>query len=260
LLRDAAQGTPTRADAFLRLGELLEAQGKRDAALAAFEKARAADGDDPDAAFAVGRASAPSAAAAAALEAAVAGRPTFGAAWSRLGDVRLALGKTQEAEQAALLAIKLDAKQAEWHVVLARVYAAERRFEDALTEAHAALTLVSNMAAAKLVEADVLAEKGDIDEALESYQAAFGLARTDPAPLVHAARACFVRGRNTSARGFAERATQLFPKWAPGWAILGDALAKDKDAAGARQAYATSLAGEGPIDRQDVERKLGQIK
>jgi tetratricopeptide (TPR) repeat protein len=256
----AAQRSPDRPEAFLRRGELLEAQGKREAALDAFGKARAADPDDPDAAYAVGRTLPPNATAAASLEAAVAGRPTFGAAWARLADVRLALGKTQEAEQAAMLAIKLDAKQAEWHAVLARVYAAEKRYDDALNEAHAALALVSNMAAAKLIEADVLAEKGEIDAALEGYQAAFGLARSDPSPLVHAARSCFVRGRNTSARGFAEHATQLFPKWGPGWEVLGDVLVKDKEIAAARQAYTTALGAEGAFDRKDVERKLSLLK
>jgi tetratricopeptide (TPR) repeat protein len=259
-LVSASQRSPDRSEAFLRRGELLEAQGKREAALEAFGKARAADPDDPDAACALGRTLPPNLAAATALEAAVAGRPSFGAAWSRLGDVRLALGKTQEAEQAALTAVKLDAKQADWHAVLARVYAAEKRYDDALDEAHAALALVSNMAAAKLIEADVLAEKGEIDAALEGYQAAFGLARSDPSPLVHAARSCLARGRNTSARGFAEHATQLFPKWGPGWEVLGDVLVKDKEVAAARQAYTTALGADGPFDRKDVERKLGLLK
>jgi tetratricopeptide (TPR) repeat protein len=256
----ATERSPDRPEAFLRWGELLEAQGKRDAALKAFGKARAADADDPDAAYALGRMLPPNTEAVIALEAAVAGRPSFGAAWSRLADVRLALGKTQEAEQAALSAVKLDAKQAEWHAVLARVYAAEKRYDDALNEAHAALSLVSNMATAKLIEADVLAEKGEIDAALEGYQAAFGLARSDPSPLVHAARSCLVRGRNTSARGFAEHATQLFPKWGPGWEVLGDVLAKEKEIDASRQAYKTALGAEGPFDRKDVERKLSLLK
>jgi len=260
VLAEAAARAPERSEAYLRRGEILDAQGKHEAALEAFIKARAADTDDPDAAFELGRALPLNQAAAPLLLSAVAGRPSFGAAWARLAEVHLALGKTQDAEQAARTAIKLDAKQAEWHAILARVYAAEKRYDDALTAAHAALALVSNMAAAKLIEADVLAEKGEIDAALEGYQAAFGLARSDPNPLVHAARSCFVRGRNTSARGFAEHSTQLFPKWGPGWEILGDVLVREKEIPAARQAYTTALGAEGLVDRIDVERKIGLLK
>ena len=103
--------------------------------------------------------------------------PGFGAAWAELADVELALGQLGEAEKAANEAVRLDAKQAEWHGLLARIYAGQKRSDDALREAEAALEIVGNLASAKLVEADVLAERGEIDPALEAYQVAFGFAR-----------------------------------------------------------------------------------
>jgi tetratricopeptide (TPR) repeat protein len=174
--------------------------------------------------------------------------------------VRLALGQLAEAEKAASQALATDGKQADWHALMARVYAAEKRSDDALSEAKAALALVGNLAPAKLVEADVLAEKGELDLALETYQTAFGYSRTDPTALVHAASACLASGRDTSAKGFADRATQLFPKWGPGWVVLGDVLVRWKDKPGARQAYQTALSAEGPVDAALVQKKLAALK
>ena len=45
---------------------------------------------------------------------------------AKLAEVRLALGKLADAEKAATMAVSLDSKQADAHVMLARVYAAER--------------------------------------------------------------------------------------------------------------------------------------
>lgn len=258
-LREAIAKDDARPEAHLALAAVLEEAAGRDAALAEYEKAHAVAPDDPDAAFALGRALAPGAEAAGALAAAVAARPGFAEAWARLAEVRLAT-KQGDAEAAARKAIELDAKQVESHAVLARVYLAERKWDDAIGEAHAALGIVVNHAGAKLAEADALAGKGDIDLAIEQYQNAFGLARTDATPLVHAAVACLAAGRDTTAKGFADRATQLFPKWGPGWEALGDVLLAAKDAAGARHAYETALAGDGPVDRDAVKRKLAGAK
>jgi cytochrome c-type biogenesis protein CcmH/NrfG len=258
-LREAIGNEPKRLEARLQLGELYLAQSKPELALEAFQAARSVDADDPDAAFAVGRSLGTTDAAGAALEAAVAARPSFGAAWARLAEVRLAEGRVPDAEKAARTALKLDPKQADWHVGLARVYEKQNRNPEALAEARAALKLVGNSAAAKLVEADIFAAQGDIDLALESYQASFGLDRSNPAPLVHAANACLTAARETSARAFADRATQLFPQHGPGWVALGDVLVKGQERAQARQAYETALARES-VDRDEVRRKLGALR
>ena len=73
------------------------------------------------------------------------------------------MGNLADAEKAATMAVSLDSKQADAHVMLARVYAAERRSDDAVSEARAALAIVANLASAKLNAADALAQKGDLD-------------------------------------------------------------------------------------------------
>jgi tetratricopeptide (TPR) repeat protein len=258
-LREAISAEPKRIEARLELGELYLAQKKPEQALDAFQAARSADADDPDAAFAVGRSLGLTDAAAAALEAAVAARPSFGAAWARLAEVRLAQGRIPDAEKAAKTALKLDPKQADWHIGMARVYEKQKRNSEALAETRAALKIVGNSAAAKLVEADIFATQGDIDLSLESYQASFGLDRSNPAPLVHAANACLVAGRETSARAFADRATQAFPQFGPGWVALGDVLVKSNERAQAQKAYETALARES-VDKDEVRRKLGALR
>jgi len=249
---------PKRLEGRLLLGDLYAAQGKREQALEAYKAARATDPDDPDAAYAVGNLVASPAEAAEALEAAVAGRPSFGAAWARLAEIRVAQGRLAEAEKASLTAIKLDPKQADWHVGLARIYQSQKRIKEGLNEARAALKIVGNSAAAKLVEADLLAEQGELDPALEAYQAAFGLDRMNPRPLVHASGACLAAGRETSAKAFAERATQQFPKFGPGWVALGDVHAKGKEPTDARKAYETALGREG-TDAEEVRRKIAAL-
>ena len=75
---------------------------------------------------------------------------------------------------------------------------------------------MANSAAATMLVADGQAKKGELDLALEAYQAAWGLDHGDPTPLVHASEACHTGGRDTSARAFGIKATQEFPKWGPG--------------------------------------------
>ncbi len=66
-------------------------------------------------------------------------------------------------------------------------------------------------------------------------------------------------GRDTSARAFGAKAAQEFPKWGPAWAALGDALAAQGEKPSARDAYQKALAGEGPVDKAAVQRKLDAL-
>ncbi len=61
------------------------------------------------------------------------------------------------------------------HVAAGHVALAEGRVDDAIKEGEAANKLMPNVAAAKLLVADGWAKKGEIDLALEAYQAAFSL-------------------------------------------------------------------------------------
>jgi tetratricopeptide (TPR) repeat protein len=173
--------------------------------------------------------------------------------------VLLELGKADEAEKLLKRAVALGPKEADWRASMARVLLAKGNPDAALKEADAALKIVANHGPAKLVEADALAKRGDIDLAIVSYEKAFGLMRTDPKPLVHAARATLDGGRPTTARAFAERATQNFPSWGPAWEVLGDIAVQSNDKKTAKRAYGKALTAKGPIDKAKIKAKLAKL-
>jgi tetratricopeptide (TPR) repeat protein len=156
--------------------------------------------------------------------------------------------------------VRNDPKSAEPHVLLGKVALAEGHPDDAIKQGEAGLKILANSAPAKLLVADANAKKGEIDRALEAYQAAWGLDHGDPAPLVHASEACHQAGRDTSARAFGAKATQEFPEWGPAWAALGDALVAQGEKRGARDAYAKALSVNGPVDRDALQRKLATLR
>src|SRR5207244_12650108 len=129
---------------------------------------------------------------------------------------------------------------------------------EATKEGETASKLMPKAAAAKLLVADGWAKKGEIDLAIEAYQAAFGLDHSDPTPLVNAAEACVAAGRPTSAKAFARRAVQDFPNHGLAWVALGDALALDKDPKGARTAYETAKKSK-DADTTSIDKKLGTL-
>jgi len=259
-LRAAASSTDGRPEAHLSLGVFLLAQGKRDAGIAELKKARAADASDPVIAFQLGEALGATKEGRDAFAAAAKIRPTFAAAHAGLARAALGLGDLPAAEASAIEAVKQDPKLFAAHVALGTVRVAQARWDDAMKEGEAAKKLIPNSASGELIVADAHAGKGDIDLAVESYQKAFGLDRTDPTPLVRAAHGCTAAGRYTTAKGFADRVTSDFPKWGPGWVELGDLAAKQGDKAKARSAYETALKGEGPVDKAAVQKKLAALK
>lgn len=260
VLREAAQAQPGRVQAWLALGRLHRTMGRREAALQAFEKAHGADGDDPVAAHALASLLDADARAVGVLEAAIRSRPSFGPAHARLAEVLAEMGQLERAEQEARLALRAPPVDTDWHAILAEVLVARGQHDAALSAAAQALAKVPNHARAKLAQADALAAKGDIDLAIEAYQAAFSNGRTQPTALVRGARACLQHNRETTARGFADRAVQLFPKWGPAWAVAGDIAAKAGETDRAREAYRKALAGEGPVDRARVQEALGALR
>jgi tetratricopeptide (TPR) repeat protein len=146
-------------------------------------------------------------------------------------------------------------------VLAGQVALAEGRGDDALAAGRAALKILASSGPAELIVADALARRGELDAALEAYQTAWGFDHRSPDALVHASEACRRGDRDTSARAFGEKATQEFPRWAPGWAAFGDALTARSELPAAREAYRMALgAPEGAIDRDAVARKLAALK
>ncbi len=261
--REAIGWKPDAWEAHVWLGRLLIHRQKRDEGLADLKKARALDPHGPEAAFELAQAmgaSGASAEVATLLESAVHERPTYAMALRRLADVDMALGRLEEARTAAEAALKSDPNDAASHLVMGRVAFAGAKWDDAIKEARAALVILANSAGAKLLIADSYAKKGEIDLAVESYQAAYGFDHSDPTSLVHASEACRAAGRDTSAKAFGEKAAKEFPDWAPAWVALGDALVANKEVASARVAYETALKSKGPLDAASVQRKISALR
>ncbi len=259
-IRKAISSSASRYEAHLELGDLLSSQKHYSSGIPELKKAHQLAPNEPAPLLALGQRLAAGKAAAGYLAEAIKIRPGYGAAHARLGEVLLEQGDTAGAEASLKKALSLDPKQADWHAALGRVLLVKGDADAALAEAKNALKLVGNNGLAKLVEADALAAKGDIDLAIEAYEQAHGYARTDPTPLVHAALSCLKQARPTTARAFADRATQSFPSWGPGWEVLGDVHAAANDKAAAQSAYQKALAGRGLSDKARVKKKLAALK
>lgn len=247
---------PEVADAHVGLGRVLLKNGKKADAWAELRKAVYLDPNAPDTLYELAMALPQTGETVALLQAATRERPSFAEAWLALGTQELSARQLTEARRAAEAAVRNDPKSAAPHVLLGKVALADGRPEDAIHEGEAALKILANSASATLLVADANAEKGEIDRALEAYQAAWGLDHGDPTPLVHASEACHNAGRETSARAFGVRATQEFPEWGPGWAALGDAFFAQSEKRAAHDAYAKALSANGPVDRAAVQKKL----
>jgi tetratricopeptide (TPR) repeat protein len=254
--RTALAWRPEDADAHVGLGRVLLKEGKKEEALAELRRALSLDPNGPGTLFELATALPASQESMTLLERATRERPSFAEAWLALGGQELSSGLLADAQRAAEAAVRNDPNSAGPHVLLGKVVLADSRPDDALREGEKALKILANSASAKLLVADANAKKGDIDRALEAYQAAWGLDHGDPTPLVHASEACHQAGRDTSARAFGVKATQEFPEWAPGWVALGDALVGQGEKRAACEAYAKALSMNGPIDRDAVQRKL----
>jgi len=260
VLHEAERRAPNRPEAYRYLGELLIAQGKSDDAVPILREARKVAPDDPDVLELLASVLPADKEARDVLEHALVIRPTFPPAEARLGQILLGLGDFDGAERHLEAALKVVPRQADWQAALGEVQIAKKQPDLALKSAEQALKIVGNHGPAKFVEAKALAQKGDIDMAIEAFQAAYGFSRTDPAVLVEAARACVRANRPTTAKAFADRATEDFPKAAASWETEGDVAVAMKDVAFAKQAYAKALAGEGPSDKDGIRRKLAALK
>ncbi len=256
--RDAIKLADTRADAHVLLGVVLRRTGKD--GTPSLKKAVELDPHDPVALLELGRAlPAGGAESVAALERASAERPTSTDALRALAGGYVAANRLADAKRTVASVLKLAPNDVSTHAVSGRLALAEGRPDEAIKEGEAAAKLMPNDQPARLLVADGWAKKGEIDLAVEAYQVAFGLDHSDPTPLVNASTACLAAGRITSAKAFALRATQDFASNAAAWIAFGDALAADKDTAGAKTAYENAKKANG-VDAAAVDRKLAKLK
>jgi len=256
--REAIRLADARPEAHVLLGALLRRTGKD--GLPSLRRAVQVDARDPAAQLELGRALPHGGAESiAALERAVLERPTYLEALRLLAEGYVGASRLPDAKRTVETVLKLAPNDVASRITAGRLALAEGRADDAIKEGEAASKLMPNVQAAKLLVADAWAKKGEIDLAVEAYQAAFGLDHADPTPLVNAAQACLAAGRVTSAKAFGVRATKDFATHGPAWVALGDALAADKDAAGAKSAYENARKAR-DVDVAAVDRKLAKLR
>ncbi len=258
--RQAIAWAPDAGEAHMWLGRLLVRALRREEGVAELRRAVELEPNGPAPAYELACAMPASPEAASLLEKAVSERPTYVQALLRLADVDLELGRWTQAHEAADAVIRLRMSEPSAYIVVGRVALAEGRADDALCAGQKAESLLSNSARARLLVADAYAAKGEIDFAIENYQAAYGLDPSDPSSLVRASVACHAAERDTSARAFGERATHDFPEWGPAWVALGEVFASQGEAALARTAYEAALRAKGPVDSASVRAKLGALR
>jgi tetratricopeptide (TPR) repeat protein len=258
--RAAIGWQPDRWEAHLWLGRLLVRRLKHDEGVAELRKALSLDPDGPEVSYELARTMPANAESDALLHKAINERRNYGPALRRLAEVDMELGRLPQALAAAETALKVDPSDASSHLVMGRVALAENDLDQAIAEGKAALAIIANSAQAKLIIADAYAKRGEVDLAVEAYEAAYGFDHSDPAPLVRASEACHAAGRDTSAKAFGDKVTKEFPDWGPGWVAFGDALAANKENPAARTAYETALKGRGPVDQAAVRAKLAALK
>jgi tetratricopeptide (TPR) repeat protein len=256
--REAIKLADTRADAYVLLGVMLRRTGKD--GVPSLKKAVELDPHDPVALLELGRVlPAGSAESVTALERASAERPASTDALRALADGYVSANRLADAKRTVGSVLKLAPNDVSTHVVSGRLALAEGRPDEAIKEGELAAKLMPNDQPARLLVADSWAKKGEIDLAVEAYQAAFGLDHSDATPLVNASAACLAAGRITSAKAFGVRATRDFASNAAAWIALGNALAADKDTAGAKAAYDSAKKATG-VDAAAVDRKLAKLK
>ena len=256
--REAVKIADTRPDAHVLLGLILDRIGKD--GMPSLRKAAEVDANDPVAQLELGRAlAAGSRESIAALEASIAQRPTSTEALRALGEGYVSANRLTDARRIVATVLKLAPHDVSTHVVAGRLALAEGQADEAIKEGETAAKLMPNVQPARLLVADAYAKKGEIDLAVEAYQAAFGLDHSDPTPLVNASAACLAAGRVTSAKAFSVRATKDFGSNGAAWTALGDALAADRDVPGAKLAYETAKKARG-VDAAAIDKKLSRLK
>lgn len=258
-LRAALSQVPAGAfTADLELASLLTRLGRFGEAKNVLGEANKRVPGEPEILLSLAKAVRPDAEAKGLLEEAVRIRPSFGEAWLALAEFRTEAGAS-DALAAAREAARLLPEKARAWVVLSEAHVAAGEGDKAVAAAAKALSLAKNAADAHAAMAQALLLKGDLDTALSHFQAAWGTDRTKPDPLVRASVALKEAGRITSAKAYARKATEEFPKWGPGWEALGDALSANHESTPAKRAYEEALRVEGPTDKAKIQTKLGAL-
>lgn len=256
---ERARGLSNPVQAQLGLARVALARGDRTRAISVLRSVKERAADWPEVVYELGRLL-DGDESLALLQQAVALRPGWDQAALALGEAQLEAGHADRAEAAAAEVIARNPRVAEAHTLLGRARQAQGNLagaEQALTES---LTLVPNLPEATLARADLFAATERYEEAFAEYQKAAGLRPLDSDPLLRAARLSLRLQRFNLAAAFLDRALDRSPRLAAALALYGDVMVARGDRADARGMYERALAGEGELDRAQVQEALRKLK
>jgi tetratricopeptide (TPR) repeat protein len=250
---------PRDPDAQYGLGQLYLVSPDLEAAKRAFRAALAQEPTWPDALYELGRLSTGDEAIQL-LQRAVAARVNWPEARLALGSAQLANGDVFSAEALFRDVLKTYPNQPLAHSRLGMALEVKREYANAEVELKRGLAGLPNDPDAALALARVYAKTDRPEDAFEAYRNAANLEHTGSRALVEAGSYALTLGRNTLAQAFLDKALERTPKSAAAQARYADALLARGDKAKAKQHYRLALAGEGAVDRQDVQHRLDALK
>jgi tetratricopeptide (TPR) repeat protein len=238
------------------LGLLYVAFGKLDEARASFQKALAAAPDDPDVQLELARVTTGPEGLRLA-EAALAGRPGWLDAKLAVGIARVRAGDAAGAEEIIRAFLKDNPDHPAATAQLGVALVALGKLGQAESILARAIELQPNDYDAAFALARLFEQGGKNEEAVAQYRKAADIRQSDAAPLVAAARLNVSIGRHLLAIALLDKALARSPRSAEALALYGDALFARGDKKGARDFYQRALAGEGPVDRDRIQARLG---
>ena len=249
---------PQDPDAHFGLGQLSLIGQDADAARLEFKAALTREPEWPEALFELGRLSSGEEAVSL-LQRALATRPKWPEARLALGTAQLENGDIASAETLFRDVLKANPNLPMAHSRLGMVLAAKREYAPAETELKRGLAGLPNDPDAALALARVYSRTDRPTDAFDAYRNAASLERYGSRALVEAGGYALSLGRNTVAQAFLEKALERTPKSASARARYADALLARGDKDKAKQNYKLALAGEGTVDRQDIQRRLDAL-
>jgi tetratricopeptide (TPR) repeat protein len=256
---EALKRKPQGVEAELGLGLVYALENKTEPALLAFRKANALDPSDPGIQYELGQ-RLQGAEAVAFLQKAVAGRLSWPAAELSLAIAQLRAGDAKSAEAGLEAFLKRNRNSPVAVAEHGTALVALGRYDEAEPVLKQALQLVPNDYDTSLALAQLYEHTNRYEEAFSQYRNAADLKRESPVPLIAAAKLGLSLKRPLLSGALLDKALERTPRSAEVLALYGDVLAANGDSKAAREHYQRALAGEGPLDRPAVQKRMAELK
>ncbi len=250
---------PASPDAYLGIAAIDALRNQTAAARDGLRKALAIAPTDPDVLLELGKL-AEGQEAVGLLERALAGRPSSAEAKLALATAHVRAGNAQAAEPTLRAILAKDKGNTDAMIQLGTALVALGKLDEAEKILHGVLERMPNSFEASFALAQLFERGGKNEEAFTQYRNASDLKKESPMPLLAAARLGISLGRPLLAGALLDRALERAPKSGEAQTLYGDVLVLRGDKPAAREHYKKALAGEGPVDRAYVQKRLAELK